>query len=243
MLTVLPDPHLQLPVPSQRQVDIWQIDLDDAGWHAHAAVLAVDEQQRAARFLRDQPRQRYLHGRVALRLVLAAYTPHGDARMLITYGAWGKPQLAGGGVFFNITHSAGLALLAVAAVEVGIDVESLRRAAFDINGLDRQICSPTELEQLQTLPATQRSAALYQLWTQKEAWSKSSGHGLQRDFRAVTVQTRADGAGHCIHQPDGVQHLHAVPLDGAWCASLCHPSPDILVQRREARPASAAIAV
>lgn len=235
MLTRLPDPSLHLAVPGERQVDVWQVDLDEPGWQPHATVLSDDERQRASRFLRALHRQRFTHARTALRHVLACYVADGDPRMLITYGEFGKPQLAGAAVHFNVSHSEGLALIAVAAVEVGVDVESMQRAAFDINHLDRQICSAAELQQLQGLPAARRSAALYRLWTQKEAWSKHSGHGLRLDFRAVTVEKRPAGGG-CIRQAQQVLHLYALAVEDAWCASLCHPGDDITVQRRLAWP-------
>lgn len=236
MLTLLPDPSLLLPIPAERHVDVWQVELDDGAWQAHATVLSSDEQQRASRFLRQQHQQRFCHGRTALRHVLARYVTDGDARMLITYGEYGKPQLAEAGVHFNVSHSDGLALIAVAAMEVGVDIESMQRAAFDINHLDQQICSAAELQQLRSLPAAQRSAALYRLWTQKEAWSKHSGHGLRLDFKAVTVETGPAGAAPRIRAAQGELYLHELPMEGAWCASLCHPCADIAVQRRLARP-------
>lgn len=236
MLTRLPDPSLHLSVPGERQVDVWQVDLDEPGWQTHAAVLSDDERQRASRFLRALHRQRFTHARTALRHVLACYVADGDPRMLITYGEFGKPQLADAAVHFNVSHSEGLALIAVAAVEVGVDVESMQRAAFDINHLDRQICSAAELQQLHGLPAARRAAALYRLWTQKEAWSKHSGHGLRLDFKAVSVENRPAGGGLCIRQAQGDLHLHALAVEDAWCASLCHPAADITVRRRLARP-------
>lgn len=206
---------------------VWQLDLDDRGWQTYCAGLAVDEEARAVRFFHDRDRDRYRHGRAVLRHLLAAYRAGTAADMLITYGRFGKPQLAGNTLFFNVSHSEQWALIAIARGELGVDIESLQRPGFDINALERHIATPRELEQLKLLPPLERSQALFRLWTQKEAWSKARGVGLQQDFSQLQVGIEGS-------MPPA--HLFSLPVAAGFCASLCYPSHQALIHPFQLKP-------
>src|SRR5687767_15881523 len=114
---------------SSDEAQIWCVRLDvppqtSAGLYA---TLTDDERNRSARFRFERDRQRFIVARGVLRDLLGRYlaTPPGHVRFV--YNAFGKPDLSpefGSRLTFNLSHSAGLALIAIAAdSSVGIDLE------------------------------------------------------------------------------------------------------------------------
>ena len=82
----------------------------------------------------------------------------------------GKPVLRGrSDVFFSLSHSGRYAMCAVSGSAVGADVQELRPVRMSI----ARRFHPAEREWLESLPETERSDALFRLWTRKEAWVKA----------------------------------------------------------------------
>jgi 4'-phosphopantetheinyl transferase len=165
------------------EVHVWQVSLDrpDSSVRRLARLLSPDEGARAKRFVIDRVRRRFVVCRGVLRLILGRYTGAAPGQLRFTYGAHGKPALApgpGGEVCFNVSHSDGLALYAVArGREIGVDVERLR----PLPGAERiaeRFFSIPEQAALQALPAERKLEAFYTCWTRKEAYIKARGDGL-----------------------------------------------------------------
>jgi 4'-phosphopantetheinyl transferase len=81
-------------------------------------------------------------------------------------------------VHFNVTHTSGLALVAVATSRVGIDVERVREVP-DAAGLVERFFSPAECRAYRELPAEHRLRAFYRGWVCKEAVIKAAGATMQ----------------------------------------------------------------
>jgi 4'-phosphopantetheinyl transferase len=120
-----------------------------------------------------------------LRLFLAKATGGGPARLRFAYGEHGKPslerasapELAGTPLTFNMSHSHGHALYALArGREVGVDIELVRPRRTE--RLARRFFCPAESEWLLRLPEERRRDAFYALWCAKEAFQKACGRGL-----------------------------------------------------------------
>jgi 4'-phosphopantetheinyl transferase len=126
-------------------------------------LLSTDEQTRAGSFPLPPRKRRYVARQGAVREILAGYVGDSPCELQLTSGARGKPSLPGGPAF-SVSDSDDLALVAVGASEVGVDVERVieRRATRRI------------------LPAA-RVAALtefFEAWTAREATCKATGEGL-----------------------------------------------------------------
>ena len=97
------------------------------------------------------------------------------------YNTFGKPGLSpecGRGLRFNISHSADLALIAIALdAEVGVDLEHLQ-ALPDYAEIARGFFSPAEVDELTRLPSGLQAQAFFRCWTKKEAYAKARGEGL-----------------------------------------------------------------
>jgi len=88
-------------------------------------TLSSDEQRRAERFRFERDRARFIKGRSLLREILGWYLATEPAQLRFTYSSKGKPALAepwaASRIDFNVAHSEGIALYALACGrEVGV---------------------------------------------------------------------------------------------------------------------------
>lgn len=104
----------------------------------------------------------------------------------ITIAADGKPHLAGREFEFNLSHTAGLAVVATGPAPLGVDVERVR-VVENAEGLVRRYFSECERAEFAALPADLRPAAFLRGWTQKEAILKGIGCGV-RDLDRAQVR-------------------------------------------------------
>jgi phosphopantetheinyl transferase len=118
--------------------------------------------------------------RRALRQILGAYLDEDPDAVALTIGEGGKPALVDGSpLSFNLSHSGGLALVAVApgGVEVGVDVERLRPRR-DLVRLAARWLPEADATAVAAAPDTDRERAFYAAWTRHEARTKCTGAGL-----------------------------------------------------------------
>src|ERR1051325_7471241 len=115
MWRVSPFVHMKPPLLLDNQVHVVTCRLDRLPPISTQSCLSADELVRAARWQRQQDRDRFVRGRAWLRRTLAAYLEAAPASLTFELGAHGKPQLPPPhhGLQFNLSHSDDVALLAV----------------------------------------------------------------------------------------------------------------------------------
>lgn len=171
------------------RIDLWRMDLDqdEAVRSCLVKYLAADENERAARFIFDRDRNRYIVGRGFMRLRLGAYLDLDPGKIQLTSNAHGKPELAGqtSGLRFNLSHSGGQAVLAVSPdFELGVDIEQYRNIPED---LAQRYFAAGENAALANLPPSERKAAFFRCWTRKEAFVKAVGSGMSLPLKSFEV--------------------------------------------------------
>ena len=164
-----------------------------AGWWDW---LSVDELDRANRFQFSHHAEEWVANRARLRMLLGHYLQQDSARIEFTYDPAGKPCVANNdaGLQFNLSHTEGLAVVAVAqGSRVGVDVER-SDANCDAMDLARFAFSPGEVACLCALPGVcEQQAAFLRLWTCKEAFLKGLGDGLSRSMSDFSVAFAQQG--------------------------------------------------
>jgi len=126
-----------------------------------------------------------------------------------------KPRPRGlPGVDVSISHSGRTLLVAVVrGGRLGVDVEDEPFDAFDHPSLVRRMCTASERDRVESLPAPSRRRALAQAWTAKEAALKAMGAGLAIDPRRIVVPgVLASGRGSgpersIVHLTAGEAHV------------------------------------
>lgn len=176
------------PIPCPWSCLLWQVDLDATPAASAVASLSEAERARAGRFVFARDRDRFIAAHAALRQVLAAQTGIPGAQLDFISGEFGKPALAGpAGLYFNLSHSQGQALIAVSRdAEVGIDIE-LARPMPDAEALAATCFTPDEVRALKALPPARRDRDFLIGWTRKEACLKALGLGLSIDLQTLHV--------------------------------------------------------
>lgn len=230
-----------MPLPPEGEVHVWTVDLDRPATDVArlGGLLTEDELLRAGAIKTEKGRSRAVVTRAAVRALLASYLDQARPEELaFTAGAHGKPRLTEphARLHFNISHSAGTALIATATgIELGADIEQLRPGHDDLAGVARRVFSEAERE------AAQGSQhAFLRHWTAKEAFVKAIGRGIG-SLRSFEVLLDAPGGGARILHVGGdrekASEFTLVPLEqpasdcvGAIVAE--HPSADVKPPRR-----------
>lgn len=199
-------------------VSILHVDLTpDADREALAfALLDAEETQRARRFVVEPPRRRFALCRAALRIILCERLDCRNERLSFSYLEHGKPIAQVNGqripIGFNLSHSGGYGLIAIAAHEqLGIDVEE-RKPGRNFEGIGKRVYGPAERRLLAKANGPRKAALFYRLWTLKEALIKALGTGFTLNPSTFEVpEPMLSGAGsgrfQFPHQPQDCWQL------------------------------------
>jgi len=157
--------------------------------------LSEGERRRVVSFRSARRRAEFVATRRALRQQLAERVGVNPEAVPIDIDEDGKPLLGQDGVYFNLSHTVGLGLVAVADTPVGVDVELADRAVPELPFLD-------EL-------AAALGVSKVLAWCLVEAVIKAHGSGL-----AGVQKLRWSGrdANEAVFEIDGVE-LIATPLE------------------------------
>ena len=185
---------------SPTRVEVWHDTIDrwrEAGARARAeAWLTGAERDRYSRFLHDDDRLMFLVGRVMARALVGQAIGCPPTAWRWREGPHGRPEIDEPGVScrFNVAHSAGLVVCAVAdGHDVGVDVEDLSRRPVSAN-FARRYLSPAEVHDVESQPLPAQQARLLTYWTLKEAYLKARGLGVSVPLSDIEFTLSPDGA-------------------------------------------------
>ena len=170
-------------------IDVCWHDLDaEAGRTPyHWENLSDAERIRAGAFHSLRERQRYIARHSLLRAALSPYLGAAPEAIRFVVDRHGKPAIADSIVGFNLSHSRGIALVAIApGLPVGCDIER-RDPAFACAATAERFFAAGERRRLAALPEISYSEAFYDCWTRKEAFLKALGCGLTRPLDSFEV--------------------------------------------------------
>lgn len=162
-------------------------------------------EQLARRPIRDQ--RRSVAGQWLLNQLLAEYVPGLPLPPRLIYGEQDKPTLADAPLHFNLSHSGGWAVCALAEMPVGVDIQEARLVRCSV----ARRFAPSEQKLLNGLTGDQRQNALLDLWCLKEAYCKCTGKGLLTplDEAAFTLKpVRIDRDGYTASLIDFEEGYH-----------------------------------
>jgi 4'-phosphopantetheinyl transferase len=174
-------------------IHVWRVALINTRLDEYICWLASDEIARAANYIRDVDRTRFIRRRVSLRQLLGAYTnaPPEEVRFIPT--EHGRPKLPDAdGTRFSVSHSGDWAIIAVArSAAIGVDVEQICPIG-DCEQLSYAFFGPLERQSLARIPEGRRFRAFFDCWVRKEAYLKMTGRGLSKELLSVDLQFLGD---------------------------------------------------
>jgi 4'-phosphopantetheinyl transferase len=170
------EPGPSRPLLAAGAAHVWRAQLDTVD-DALCQSLSPDERSRARQILGARPRRRWSLSRGLLRAILARYLGTEPEELLLIPQAGGKPLLAvdpaaapaTAPLSFSLSHSGGLALLALSrSPAVGLDVE-LDRRELDELAVARRAFGPSEAARMGGLGPRERRVAFLRAWARREA--------------------------------------------------------------------------
>ena len=218
-VVVTPFTRTAAPAADEVRVVVVPLDAPPASVAELAECLTDDEKTRAARYKVEKARLQFVTGRGLLRRMLAECLRVPVRAVPITYTATGKPVLADAtaGLHFNVTHTDGLALIALARRAVGIDVERVR-AVENPDGLVGRFFSAAERAAYLELAAELRTAGFFRGWTSKEAVIKAAG-------LSVAYLDEFDVELHPVRPAALLAARHAGLRSSAWALAAWEAAP------------------
>lgn len=216
------------------QPHVWQINLTPSAQQPPLPeeVLSDAEWIKVNRLRQPLHRQRAILMRIQLRLLLAQYLHTAAADIQFSYDQFGKPQLKDRALFFNVSHSADRALVAISLSDgLGVDIEYWRPVE-QMEAIVNRHYSTAEKVYWRALSLEQREAVFFNIWTCKEAFIKATGRGLGM------------GLSRCGFKLDERYQLESCPAEyGAasqWSCQLIplgdRVSAAIILQRQNCQP-------
>jgi 4'-phosphopantetheinyl transferase len=210
-------------LPPMTEARVWVVELDrserDVG--VLGGVLTADELLRAGRIKAEAGQRRAVVARAALRLLLARELGRAPEAIVFAAGPHGKPRLAQAAapVSFNLSHSAGLALIAMSTSEVGVDVEQVKPRK-DLPGVARRVFTAAERAEVEA----GGDVAFYRHWVAKEAFVKATGRGIS-SLKSFEVALDAPGGPRLTHvggDPDRAARwtLAELEVPGGYAAAV-----------------------
>ncbi len=193
---------------SSGRVHVWRAHLEDSPVQAarYRPYLSTDELARAERYRVPHAKNQFVSTRGILRSLLSHYVGVPAENLRIENNSQGKPTLTDPSFLplqFNVTHTKGMALLAVTVEHVvGIDVEQLDRTVSH-QDIALRYFSPRESGYLASLSPEHRTQEFFTYWTCKEAYLKMRGIGLSGGLAQCEVALDPDGLKAKISLRDG----------------------------------------
>ncbi len=215
-------------------VDVWHLSFEHLkGVGVPLSVcLSNPEKERAARFVLERDRCRFIVCRGLLRAVLATRLRVTPTEVVFHYGEKGKPDLEGSPLFFNLSHSRDRACIAVChEAALGVDVEYVRAPTrHSWIDLAQRFFSTIEIAQLAALPTSRQLEGFFACWTRKEAYLKLHGLGLSLPLNQFSVTVDPDTPAILCSaewRPEDVNRisLHDLPAPRQYRSSLAIASP------------------
>ena len=226
------------------EVHLWHVDptaIADAGrLDRYAGWLSAEEVARRGRFIFERHRHAFLVARALVRGTLARYVGAPPAALRFTIGEHGRPELdlaAGRGLSFNLSHTDGRAVLAVARATVGVDVEAAGRRG-ELARIAEHFFAPAEVAALAGLSGAALRERFFAFWTLKEAYIKARGVGVSLGLGRFWFEAGAEAAAPRIAFEDGFDDDPA-----AWCFRRLELAPGHPAAVALRRPAGSALRI
>lgn len=222
-------------------VQVWSaaLDIGTDTLNACRALLSKDENDKASRFHFGQDTIHYIAARGFLRSLLARHISINPEQIIFDYGLYGKPTLTQEhnlqGLNFNLSHSGGIALCAIAYQRnLGIDIEK-KRYIKDCKDVAQSCLTQEELESLIPLSKEEYSTGFLKLWTQKEAYIKALGQGLSYPLQEFCIPYKSGVVpifAYDRHDPQqkGRWEFHDIDTTNDYIATLAVEGSGTLIQ-------------
>lgn len=195
------------------EIHVWRVFLAQTVSRLQSLqeTLCTDERTKAERFYFEKDRRQFIVSRGALRAILSRELDIHPRDLRFGYNPYGKPFLipeqGGDRLRFNVSHSHGLALIAITKNrDIGIDIEHIR-GDFSYLPIAESFFSPLENAVLRSLPLHLQHKAFFTCWTRKEAYIKAVGKGLSIPLDRFDVSLAPGEPAQLLNFPENPEEV------------------------------------
>lgn len=146
--------------------------------------LPIEGQEAVLRHKTNKGAQRTLFGELISRKIIQNKTSIPTQEIHFNKTIKGKPFLHNSPIHFNVSHSGNWVVLAVADIDIGIDVEVLRDVNYRVA---TRFFSKDENLLLEQLQGKDKTNLFFDFWTLKESYLKLLGTGLTKSLSSFTI--------------------------------------------------------
>ncbi len=187
------DPWESLSVPSLGIGEVHLVtftpdpDLDKDLENRYGEGLSLDEKARCDHLRHPETRSVFIQSRGRLRSLLGHHLGIDPKDVSLVIGPHGKPGCQEGSLQFNLSHTKGTIVIALAlGCDVGVDVEG-GRPLRQREALIREVFSPEEQSFFEGLNEAMTQERFIRGWTLKEAYVKAIGRGIAAGLSRVVL--------------------------------------------------------
>lgn len=220
-------------------IDVYYGDIESGVDLDRMMFELSDAEIEFAKTLRNHRRQmQYLSTRYQIRRVLACYLNVTAKDVEILKSEHGKPYLAEGMPFFNVSHSGDKLAIAVTDIgDVGIDIEQDKKR-YSLHALAERCFAPEELTYWSSLDIVMQTQVFYRFWTGKEAYVKAIGRGIALGLERCVINPAQPDRFQRLPQECGrseAWRLLSFETDPAYCGAVAIESGDkpVCLQRKQ----------
>lgn len=172
-----------------------ELDMLDTSYEQKRKNVHKSREEKMKSYKMQEDRIRCLGAGLLLERGLEDYLniclPNAEGRCILeyVYGRKGKPYLKDyPEVYFNLSHSGNVVVLAMSDKEVGIDIQEQRKVEKKVAG---RFFHEKETALLNEIKTTDEWLQLfYHIWTGKEAYIKYTGAGMSQDLQDFIVDVK-----------------------------------------------------
>lgn len=183
-------------------------------------MLPQERKDLVDRAKREEVRRKRLYTGAFLQYVLSKETGVPVEQLHYQYNQWGKPELDGGRIHFNLSHSGEYVVLAISDAPVGVDVEHKTKG---YEALAKRCFCPGECEDVLSLVTEEeRQQSFLEYWTMKEAYIKCKGEGMRIPLNSFCIQKGISyGDTEISQEGNGDFYFGTFFLEKGYCVSVC----------------------
>lgn len=207
----LPNDRMRIPDLDLHEVHLFRFTPESLfDEDRYLEMLSETEKERSASIKDREVRSLFIQSRVHLRTLLAHHLKMEPRDIPLVIGPHGKPSLQNGVPDFNLSHTKGVILIALAmGCGVGVDVEGIRPLR-NLDRLIQDVFSPEEQRAFKALNGSQQSDRFFRGWAMKEAYVKAIGRGIAAGLSKVVLREDLQGF---FAVPEGdPDHFHIVEM-------------------------------
>ncbi|MCX6231643.1 MAG: 4'-phosphopantetheinyl transferase superfamily protein [Bacteroidetes bacterium] len=183
------------------------------------SALPIEQQDKYDNYKHSGNLQRSLLGELMIRKILSEKLNIHPAHIPLLRGNNGKPYIENQDLHFNISHSGKWVVAAFSDKELGIDIELIRDANYNVA---ERFYSKAELLHLNSImDENARKKYFFDLWTLKESYLKAIGTGLTKSLSSFTIEIKYNSISITDDKPIDSIYFRQYEFDNAYKLAVC----------------------